>query len=120
MSDQDQKQHQEQNVTINVRSSGDPQLEGRILNELYSAGKQLSSLAAMIQLLLATRSPDYLLTPEQMTALAEFEAMQRTIEGEKLRRKPVRIVEALERLPPGDPEAQRLRAELREWLAQFE
>jgi hypothetical protein len=120
MADQKQQQWQEQNVTINVQSSGDPRLEGRILNELYSAGQQLGSLAAMIQLLLATRSPDFLLTPEQVTALGEFEAMQRAIGDEKRRRRPARIVEQLEQLPPGDPEARKLRAELREWLAQFE
>jgi thioredoxin-like negative regulator of GroEL len=120
MSDQQQRQRQEQNVTINVQSSGDPQLEGRILNELYSAGRQLSSLAAVIQLLLATRTADQLLTSEQSAALAEFEAMQRGIDEEKRRRKPARIVEALERLPPGDPAAIELRRELREWLAQFE
>jgi len=120
MPDQQQGQRQEQNVTINVQSSGDPALESRILNELYSAGKQLSSLAAVVELLLATRAPDYLLTPEQFEALGEFEAMQGTIEAEKRRRKPARIAEALERLSPEAPEARQLRNELRDWLAQFD
>jgi hypothetical protein len=120
VSDQKQKQSQEQNVTISVQSSGDPQLEGRILNELYSAGKQLGSLSAVIQLLLATRTADFLLTPEQLTALSEFEAMQRAIEEEKRRRRPARIVEELEQLPSDAPEARKLRGELREWLAKFE
>jgi len=115
-----QNQSQAQTVTINVQSSGDPQLEGRILNELYSTGKQLSSLSAVIQLLLATRSADFLLTADQVTALNEFEAMQQRIEEEKRRRKPGRIVEELERLAPDAPEARTLRAELRAWLAQFE
>ena len=120
MPDQQQRQRQEQNVTINVQSSGDPTLEGRILNELYSTGKQLGSLAAVVELLLATRAPDYLLTPEQFEALEEFEAMQGGIEAEKRRRKPARIAEELERLPPEAPEARQLRDELRGWLAQFD
>jgi hypothetical protein len=120
MPDQQQGQRQEQNVTINVQSSGDPTLESRILNELYSTGKQLSSLAAVVELLLATRAPDYLLTPEQFEALGEFEAMQGAIEAEKRRRKPARIAEELERLPPDAPEARQLRNELRDWLAQFD
>ncbi len=116
----DQRQRQEQNVTINVHSSGDPKLESRILNELYSTGKQLSSLSAVVQLLLATRSADYQLTPEQFEALGEFEAMQRTIEDEKRRFKPARIADQLERLPPEAPEARQLRDELRGWLTQFD
>jgi len=115
-----QKQHQKQNVTVNVQSSGDPALESRILNELYSTGKQLGSLAAVVQLLLATRLPDYLLTPDQLEAQAKFDAMQAEIAAEKRRRKPTRIAEELEGLAPDTPQARALRNELRGWLAQFD
>jgi len=50
-----QSQSQQQEITISVQSAGDPELERRIFAQVHSAGRQLRSLSAVIEVLLAAQ-----------------------------------------------------------------
>jgi len=48
-----QLQVQQTTFNLSFESSGDPALEGRILSQVHSAGRQLKNISAVIEVLLA-------------------------------------------------------------------
>lgn len=120
---QTQEQHQEQTVTVNVASSGDPVLETRIFRQVHSVGRQLGRLAAVIEILLQERAqsrsgPES--DPAKERVLQDFRDMQAAIDAEKRKRIDElagNIVRELEDLKTRDPAAfDEVRRRLGEWL----
>jgi hypothetical protein len=117
---QQQTQRQDQVVTVNLNSSGDPELERRIFTQVHSAGRQLGSLATVVQLLLDTQRavPGFASTDEDKASIDAFEAMQADIAREKRRRDPELLIERLEALKTTDPTTySAIRDALKHWLS---
>ncbi len=117
---QSQAQNQEQVVTINVQSSGDPTLEQRILREKYGVGRQLGTLAAVVEVLLAAHEGASL-PADAERAITKFRNTQADIAREKRLRAPERLLERLSRLgQASDAEARTLCGAVRAWVDEFE
>jgi len=115
-----QSQSQSQVISINVSNSGDPELEGRILNGAYGVGRQLGTLAAVVEVLLARHTGGAEPADADQT-ITRFRDMQSAIAEEKRQRGPSRIVEQLQAGTPIDgAEARELCAQLRTWLDDVE
>jgi hypothetical protein len=113
-----QQQQQQQVVNVNVPGSGDPALEAHIFQKLYSAGRQIGEISAVLEVLLAGWNPA-LASPDANAAIEAFRAMQREIAEAKRQRArdPERFVQQLETLQNDDPIAyQRVVDRLRSWL----
>jgi hypothetical protein len=118
--EQTQSQRQEQLVTINVQSSGDPVLESRILNGKYGVGRQLGALAAVVEVLLAAHEgrPRAENTAD---AISKFETIQAAIRREKEVRGAARLLETLAGAGGADPaRAHEACRGLRQWLDAYE
>lgn len=116
---QTQAQTQNTSLMVSIQSSSDPGLERRIFGKVASAGRQLSRMANVLEILIAAfeRDGGSNATPIASEAIAAFRAMQDEIAQEKAGRAPERIIEALEELRAEDPEAYgRVRSRLRQWL----
>ena len=111
---QSQRQLQEQLLTINVNSSGNPDLESRIFNRVHGAGRQLGALSAVVELLL--RSLPVPQGNEEAAAIETFRSIQADIAREKELCAPATIVEELRRAGADPQRARQLRADLRAWL----
>lgn len=87
---QTQSQTQSLQLTLNLgQNSGDPELERRVLNELYSAGSQLGRVADVLELLIrAAEGSPALQSHEAELALAAFREMRSKIAELKLARSP--------------------------------
>ena len=117
---QTQTQHQSQVISINVSNSGDPELEGRILNGAYGVGRQLGALAAVVDVLLASRA-GLAEAPEAAQVIEKFRTMREAIAQQKRERQPARLVEQLQSGMITDrAESLALCSELRAWLDEHE
>lgn len=116
---QSQSQSQQQALTVNIQNSGNPDLELRILNEMYSAGRQLGRLTAVISFLLEDyeQNADTSSNPAVKTAIDDFKAMVADIQKEKLKRTPENFIRQLEQIQKEDSAAfANLREKLQDWL----
>jgi hypothetical protein len=114
-----QQQQQQQIVNVNVPGSGDPALEAHIFQKLYSAGRQIGQISAVVEVLLAGWNPA-LASPDANAAIEAFRAMQREIAEAKRERArdPERFVQQLETLQQEDQVGfQRVADRLRSWLS---
>jgi hypothetical protein len=117
---QTQSQHQEQLVTINVQSSGDPVLESRILNGKYGVGRQLGALAGVVEVLLAAHEGRPR-SESAADAISKFETTQAAIRREKDVRRAARLLDTLAGAGAADPaKARKACRELRQWLDGYE
>ena len=117
---QSQAQQQTQLISINVSNSGDPVLEGRILNGAYGVGRQLGALSAVVEVLLAQREGGTE-PPGAARAIAKFRELRSGIAEEKQKREPSRIVEQLQAGAIGDAdESRELCRQVRAWLDDYE
>jgi hypothetical protein len=115
-----QSQGQSQSVTINVNSSGDPELESRILNGKHGVGRQLGALSDVVAVLLAAHE-NAAVPAGAADAFVKFKQVQADIAEEKRRREPSRLLEELEAAEGKDAsESLRLCQALREWLGKYE
>jgi hypothetical protein len=115
-----QSQSQSQSITINLSNSGDPELEGRILNGAYGVGRQLGALSAVVEVLLA-QSAAGVQPPGASEAIMKFRDIQSAIAAEKRKRGPSRIVEQLQHGDVADAaESRELCQQLRAWLDDYE
>jgi hypothetical protein len=114
-----QSQSQQQTISISVQSAGDPDLERRIFSEVHSAGRQLRSLSAVVELLLAGKenNPPFD-TPEASETVATFRDIQHDILLAKSLRNQDKLMSQLENLRKADPnEFNSVRDRLKAWLA---
>jgi hypothetical protein len=116
-----QSQSQEQSITINMQSSGDPDFERHIFSQVHSVGRQLSRLAAVVEVLVAEHEAaagNFPATPEGQAAIAAFKAMQADIQSEKQDRAEF-FIKRLQAVRTSDPQAfATLRGQLQTWLEQ--
>jgi hypothetical protein len=114
-----QSQSQQQTISISVQSAGDPDLERHIFSEVHSAGRQLRSLSAVVELLLAGRENDPpFITPEARKTVDAFRDIQHDILLAKSLRNPDKLMSQLENLRKADPNGFDLvRDRLSKWLA---
>jgi len=119
MSGDAQNQSQWQSVTVNVAAAGDPALEARILNEVYSTGRQLGRLSDVLALLIAARSDAAVVDGAAgRGVLNDFFAMRDEIEKAKAEREPEHFTDQLEQLRATNREAfGRVHERLGAWLA---
>jgi hypothetical protein len=116
---QSQEQSQALTLTLNLNNSGDPQLEQHVFNDLFSAGRQLARISAVIEVLLkALEGSPALQLPDAWSAIEAFAHMQRDIARAKDERRPEQaIIRELGDLGRNDPaEHARVIAALREYL----
>jgi hypothetical protein len=118
---QQQSQSQINSLQVSIQSSSDPGLERRIFGDVASAGRQLSRMSDVLELLLAAdeRAAPPAADPAGKAAIAAFREMRRQIAREKKARSPERIIGPLESLRAEDQQAfTALVAHLRSWLAE--
>jgi len=115
-----QSQSQQQEITISVQSAGDPELERRIFAQVHSAGRQLRSLSAVIEVLLAAQKASNQSFGEEGEArnvIETFRKMQVDILKAKGLRDPNRLIKELDALRQTDAEAfASVRDQLTQWL----
>ena len=114
-----QNQSQQQTISITVQSAGDPDLERRIFSQVHSAGRQLRSLSAVVELLLVGRENDPpFAPPEARETVATFRKIQHDILLAKSLPNPDQLMSQLENLRKADTNAfNSVRDRLRDWLA---
>ena len=117
---QAQSQTQQQEITISVQSAGDPDLERRIFAQVHSAGRQLRSLSAVIEVLLAAQAannPSFAQEDAARNAIETFRKMQLDILKAKGLRDPARLIKELDALRQTDAQAfATVRDQLTQWL----
>jgi hypothetical protein len=115
-----QSQFQQQAITISVESAGDPDLERRIFGQVHSAGRQLSNLAAVIEVLLTAQqaaNPAFAQAGPDQKAVETFRKMQADILRAKSTIDPDRLISHLDDLRRVDATAfAALRDRLSAWL----
>jgi hypothetical protein len=94
---QTQSQSQTLNLTLNLgRNTNDPQLEQQVFNEMYSAGRQIGRIAAVLDVLIsATNMRDALQSVEAKAAIDDFKEMQSDIQRVKDERSFIKQLEDL-------------------------
>jgi hypothetical protein len=117
---QSQSQLQQQEITISVQSAGDPELERRIFGQVYSAGRQLKTLSAVIEVLLAAHAasdPSFAQSGGAHDAVEKFRNMQQEILKAKSLRDPDRLIRELDALRQSDAQGfAAARDKLTAWL----
>ena len=120
---EDQKQSQSQTqaltLTLNLgQNSSDPELERKVLNEMYSAGSQLGRISDVIEVVLRALATSTPVPIDADAAVQAFRAMQREIAAAKQTRAPeLRFVRELDALREHDaPAYERTLRQLREYL----
>jgi beta-phosphoglucomutase-like phosphatase (HAD superfamily) len=117
--EQSQGQSQALNLVVNLDNSGNPQFEQHVFNNLYSVGRQLARVSAVLEgVLSALEGNAALQAPVAANAIDEFKQMQRAIAKAKDERKPEQaIMRQLAELSKSDPdEHARVSAALRSYL----
>lgn len=99
---QSQSQSQALNLTLHLgQNTSDPQLEQQVFNELYSAGRQIGRVTAVLDVLLAAVAGNPALqSAEAATAIAAFQQMQADIARVKEERA---LIKQLQDLRVSDP-----------------
>ncbi|HKU43784.1 MAG TPA: hypothetical protein VJR89_36745 [Polyangiales bacterium] len=116
---QSQQQSPALTLTRTLASSGDPQLEQHIFNDLFSAGRQLARISAVVEVLVkALEGNPALQVPDAWSAIEAFAQMQRDIVKAKYESRPEQaIIRELIELECDDPaEHARVATALREYL----
>jgi len=111
-----QSQVQQQTVTVSIQSSSDPELEQRIFSQVHSAGRQLKTISAVIEVMLAAlqSDPNFAMADP---AIATFREMQHDILVAKSLRDPEKLVSQLAALQQADAAKFAIvRDELRDFL----
>jgi hypothetical protein len=121
-----QSQTQQQLITINLESSGDPELERRLLNGRHGVGRQLGELSAVVEVLLAAHEKGAA-PAEADAAVEKFKKAQAEIRREKRLRERERLLQTLEKVQRLEraeardvEEARKAIRALRDWLATYE
>src|SRR5262245_3739160 len=102
---QSQQQSQALTLTLNLDNSGDPQLEKHIFNDLFSVGRQLARISAVVEVLIkALEGNPVLQVPDAWSAIEAFAQMQRDIVKAKYESRPEQaIIRELVELERDDP-----------------
>jgi hypothetical protein len=114
-----QAQTQIQLLTVSVESSGDPDLERRIFSQVHSAGRQLKTISAVVEVLLAALAadPNFAQTEPAKSTIEAFKNMQLDILRAKCLHDPNKLVSQLDALQHVDPtEFANVRDRLKDWL----
>ena len=114
-----QSQVQQQSVTVSIESSSDPDLERRIFSQVHSAGRQLKTISAVIEVMLAAlqSDPNFAKADPAQSAINTFKNMQLDILRAKCMRDPDKLVSQLAALQQIDPATfANVRDRLRDWL----